>query len=147
MRVQTTNETLFKIGYYFSLFGTIVVLLWIGIFKFTPTEAKLIRPLVEHHPLMSWSYHIFDIQIVSNFIGAIEIIISILLVLSLFSEKAKNFAIIGLIITFITTLSFLFTTPKIWKVVDNIPITDFFILKDIMFLGFGIMLMGISIRK
>ena len=36
------------------------------------------------------------------------------------------------------TLSYLFTTPDTWKTVDGLPITNFFILKDIMYLGFGI---------
>lgn len=42
----------FLIGYYISLYGVAIVLLWIGIFKFTPTEAAAIKPLVENHPLM-----------------------------------------------------------------------------------------------
>ena len=43
--------------------------------------------------------------------------------------------------TFIMTLSFLITTPGIWRIVDGIPVTDFFILKDLPLLGFGIMLL------
>jgi len=41
-------------------------------------------------------------------------------------------------VTFLTTLGYLLTTPGIWKVVDGIPVTDFFILKDLLFLGFGL---------
>ncbi|MDA4697911.1 YkgB family protein, partial [Enterobacter hormaechei] len=56
----------FLIGYYISLYGVAIVLLWIGIFKFTPTEAAAIKPLVENHPLMGWLYNILSIQGVSN---------------------------------------------------------------------------------
>ncbi|MGL6176462.1 MAG: DUF417 family protein, partial [Vibrionaceae bacterium] len=39
------------------------------------------------------------------------------------------------LVTFATTLSFLLTLSGVWKVVDGVPITEFFILKDIVFLG------------
>ena len=45
-----SGNGIYKLGYYVSLFGTVVILLWIGLFKFTPTEAAAIRPLLEHHP-------------------------------------------------------------------------------------------------
>jgi len=51
------------------------VLLWIGIYKFTPTEAKLIEPLVKNHFLMGWLYQVFSIQTVSNLVGSAEIIV------------------------------------------------------------------------
>jgi len=44
-------------------------------------------------------------------------------------------------VTFMVTLSYLFTTPGMWKVVDGVPVTDFFILKDLMLLGFGLMIL------
>jgi len=46
-----------------------------------------------------------------------------------------------MIVTFLVTLSYLFTTPGVWKVVDGVPVTDFFILKDVMLLGFGLMIL------
>lgn len=147
MNIYIANPKTFKIGYYVSLFGTCIVLFWIGVFKFTPTEARLIEPLVANHPLMSWGYKFLTPQFISNFIGMIEIIISLLLIIGIFNKKAKFFASIGTIITFIMTISFLFTTPDVWKVKDAVPITDFFILKDIVFLGFGLMMMGISFRR
>ncbi|GIZ15030.1 DUF417 family protein [Capnocytophaga catalasegens] len=134
-----TEQLLYKIGYYISLFGIAIVLFWIGIFKFTPTEAKAIKPLVENHFLMSWLYSAFSEQEVSNIIGIIEISTAILLVMSLFSEVCRKITAMFIILTFVFTLSFLLTTPNQWRIVDGIPITDFFILKDIAFLGFGLM--------
>jgi len=131
-----------KIGYYISLFGAALVLLWIGVFKFTPTEASSIKPLIENHFLTFFVYKIVSVQTVSNAIGVIEIIIALLLIFSVKFASLRKYAAIGMIVTFLTTLSYLFTTPGVWKVVDGIPITDFFILKDLLFLGFGIMILN-----
>ena len=76
----------------------------------------------------------------SNLIGAIEIIIALLLIFSAKFAVLRKYAGIGMIITFLVTLSYLFTTPGIWKIVDGVPVTDFFILKDLMLLGFGFMI-------
>lgn len=133
-----------KAGYYLSLFGAALTLLWIGIFKFTPTEANAIKPLVENHFLTFFVYDIVSIQAVSNTIGVIEIIIAVLLLFSVKFASVRKYAAIGMIITFLITLSYLFTTPGIWKTVDGIPVTDFFIVKDVMLLGFGLMILNLK---
>lgn len=138
--VQESKNQLTRTGYYVSLFGAALILLWIGIFKFTPTEASAIKPLVENHFLTFFVYKIMSIQAVSNLIGAIEIIIALLLIFSAKFAVLKKYAGVGMIVTFLVTLSYLLTTPGIWKVVDGVPVTDFFILKDLMLLGFGLML-------
>lgn len=81
-----------------------------------------------------------SVQAVSNLIGTIEIIIALLLIFSAKFAVLKNYAGIGMIVTFLVTLSYLLTTPGMWKIVDGVPVTDFFILKDLMFLGFGLMI-------
>lgn len=133
-----------RIGYYVSLFGTALILLWIGAFKFTPTEANAIKPLIEHHPFSFWMYHIFSVQTVSNIVGIVEIIIALLLLLSLQWVSIKKYAGIGMCVIFIMTLSYLFTTPGMWRWVDGFLVTDSFILKDLLFLGFGISLIESS---
>ncbi|MDR2238151.1 MAG: YkgB family protein [Chryseobacterium sp.] len=132
----------YKTGYYISLFGAALILLWIGIFKFTPTEAAAIKPLVENHFLTFFIYKVMSIQAVSNTIGVIEIIIALLLIFSVKFAFLRKYAGIGMTVTFLVTLSYLFTTPGIWKTVDGIPVTDFFILKDLMLLGFGLMMIS-----
>ncbi|WP_027378252.1 DUF417 family protein [Chryseobacterium daeguense] len=131
-----------RAGYYISLFGAALILLWIGIFKFTPTEAAAIKPLIENHFLTFFVYNFTSVQAVSNTIGVIEIIIALLLLFSLKFASLKKFAGIGMILTFLVTLSYLFTTPGVWKIVDGVPVTDFFILKDLMLLGFGLMILN-----
>jgi len=134
------RSPIYKFGYYISLFGAAFILLWIGIVKFTPTEANAIKPLLENHFLTFFIYNLMSIQAVSNTIGMIEIIIALLLIFSVKFAFLRKYAGIGMIVTFLITLSYLFTTPGIWKIVDGIPMTDFFILKDIMLLGFGLMI-------
>ncbi|PJJ66063.1 DUF417 family protein [Chryseobacterium geocarposphaerae] len=131
-----------RIGYYISLFGAALVLLWIGIFKFTPTEAEGIKHLVENHFLTFFVYDIVSVQTVSDAIGAIEIIIALLLLFSVKFASLRKYAAIGMIVTFLMTISYLFTTPGIWRMVDGVPVTDFFILKDLMLLGFGLMILN-----
>ena len=68
--VQSRLETA---GILVSRYGLVVVLLLIGVLKFTPGEAAGIQPLVAHSPLMSWMYGLLSVQGVSNVIGTIEI--------------------------------------------------------------------------
>ena len=124
-----------KTGYTLGVAGTSLVLLWIGILKFTPSEALGIMPYVEHSFLMSWMYAIGGVRQVSDFIGIFEITTAILLIASFWSNRAGLIGGYLAAIIFLTTLSFLLTTPGIWKTMDGVPVTDFFVLKDIGFLA------------
>ncbi len=135
------------LGYFISVLGVAIVLLWIGIFKFTPTEAKAIEGLVKNSFLMSWLYNLTSVQGVSNIIGGIEIIAAVCLLLSFSWKKAGVLGGILGVITFLTTISFLFTTPGVFKIVNGVPVTDFFILKDVMALGISLMVLGKSISQ
>jgi uncharacterized membrane protein YkgB len=136
-----------RIGYYISLLGIVVIMLWIGFFKFTPTEAAGIKPLVENHFLLFWLYNVMDVQQVSNLFGVIEIITGLLLLFSLKYDVLRPFAGLCLIATFLITFSFLFTTPGMWNVVDGVLTTNFMILKDIPMLGLGFMYLAPSPYK
>ena len=131
-----------KTGYALGVAGTSLVLLWIGILKFTPSEAMGIKPYVEHSFLMSWMYAIGSVRQVSDFIGIFEIATSILLLASFWSSRAGLIAGYLAAIIFLTTLSFLFTTPGIWKEMDGVPVTDFFVLKDLGLLAVGVQVIG-----
>ena len=109
---QTPYSSLnFKIGYYVSLYGVAIILLWIGIFKFTPTEAAAIQPLVENHPPMSWLYNVLSVQGVSNLIGSVEILTAIAIVFAPYIHFSRVAASIGILVTFLATLAF-FLPPQ-----------------------------------
>ncbi|OXA92763.1 DUF417 family protein [Flavobacterium hercynium] len=128
-----------QIAYKLGVLGTVIILIWVGLFKFTAVEAAAIKDLVENHFAMSWMYKVMSLQMVSNVIGTFEIIIGIGLLASLFYNKIGLYAGLGSAVIFATTLSFLFTTPGVFKSVEGFPITDFFILKDIPYLAISLM--------
>ena len=136
--IERTNTTT-SLGYKLGVFGVVLTLLWIGIFKFTPTEAAAIEPLVANHPLIGWIYNFLSVQMVSNIIGLTEIIIAIGLIAGFFNPKIGYLSGLLALFTFITTLSFMITTPNTWKVVDGVLITNFFLLKDIVFVAVALL--------
>ncbi|NHI01917.1 MULTISPECIES: DUF417 family protein [Oceanimonas] len=138
MHAQTAGLKQGNIGYCLGVVGVALVLAWIGIYKFTPTEAKLIEPLVVNHPAMGWLYELFSVQAVSNLIGAAEIVVAIGLIAGFKNTKLAYYSGIAAAAIFVTTLSFLLTTPNTWKLSDGILITNFFLVKDILFLAISI---------
>ena len=141
------TDKLAKAGFYIALYGMAIVLVWIGIFEFTPTEAKGIHGLVENSPFMSWMYRIWSSQTVSNVIGTTEIITGILLMLQPVSAKAGFVGGIFSAITFVITLSFIFTTPGAFSKTDGVWLPDAFLLKDLMALGISIYTVAVSAQR
>lgn len=132
------------LGFYISYFGTVLILLWLGTFKFTPHEAEGIVDLIKNHPLTFWAYDYFTVQQVSNFVGASELIIAVLLLISLKYKRVYQLAGLGLVGMFAMTLSYLFTTPGMFRVVDGLFVTNWFVLKDIMYLGFAFTVLSLN---
>lgn len=131
-----------KTGYNLGVIAMSLVLLWIGIVKFTTEEALGIKPLVEHSFLMSWLYQVASVNAVSMIIGVFEIVTAIFLLISFKSRIAGRIGGYLSLIIFVTTLSFLITTPGIWKTMGSVPVTDFFILKDLAFLAIALQVIG-----
>ena len=121
-----------------SRYGIVVVLLLIGVLKFTPEEAAGIRPLVAHSPFMSWMYSVLSVQGVSMLIGMTEIVIAALMALRPLSPKASFVGSLGAVLTFLLTVSFLFSTPGAAHLKYGFPLLDDagqFLIKDLVLLG------------
>ena len=121
-----------------SRYGLVVILLLIGVLKFTTAEADGIQPLVAHSPFMSWMYLVFSKQGVSNVIGIIEILVAILLALRPVSPRASFLGSLGAIVTFLLTTSFLFTTPEALQLGHGVQVlgdAGQFLIKDLVLLG------------
>jgi uncharacterized membrane protein YkgB len=119
----------------------VVTLVLIGVLKFSTAEAHGIQPLVSNSPLMFWLYRIFGLQAVSNLIGMIEILVASLIALRPFSPKISFIGSLGAIITFVLTLSFLFSTPGAFQLSHGFPIlgdAGQFLIKDVVLLGASI---------
>jgi uncharacterized membrane protein YkgB len=138
---QQSRTSIEKVGIHVSRYGLVITLLLIGVLKFTKGEAQGIQPLVSNSPLMSWLYRIFSIQGVSNLIGVIEILVALLVATRPFSARLSFIGSIGAIITFVLTVSFLFSTPGALQFLHGFPLlggAGQFLIKDLVLLGVSI---------
>ena len=125
-------------GAVLSRYGLVLILLLIGILKFTPAEADGIQPLIAHSPFMSWMYLVLSKQGVSNFIGITELLVALLLALRPIAPRASFVGSLVAIATFLLTTSFLFTTPGAVQLGHGIEIlggAGQFLIKDLVLLG------------
>lgn len=93
--------------------GLIIPLAWYGIAKFTSTEAHAIMPLITHQPLMSWLYDVLSVQAFSNVLGCLELLAAVLVAIRPLSALAAAVGSAIAILLFLSTISFLFTTPGV----------------------------------
>lgn len=132
-------------------YGLVAILLYFGVFKFHPVEAEAIRPLVSNSPLMGWMYSVLGVQAVSTLIGLGEIIVAGLLLARPWSPRAGVIGGAGATVIFLTTLSFLATTPGAWAMIPGWPIpmpgaAGSFLIKDLFLLGAAVWITGESLR-
>lgn len=131
------SKELREISLWLMLAGLVLVLGWIGGMKFTLIEAKGIEPLMKTSPLFSWIYNLFDVQGASNFIGIIELITLALLLCWRRLPKLFELGAALCLITFLGTLSFLFSFPG-WDKSMGFPFLSSsgqFLLKDLLLLA------------
>ena len=135
-----------KLGAAIIRYGLALVLIWIGFLKFTPYEAEGIQGLVTNSPFFSWTYAAFGVRGFSNILGAIEIALGILICIKSFSPKISFWGSIGAIVMFISTLTFLLSTPGIIQMGFSFPFISpmpgQFLLKDIVLLGASVWTAG-----
>lgn len=154
-RLEHTNaggwgDTLENIGASVIRYGLVVILLWVGALKFTAYEAEGIQSLIANSPLMSWMYSVMSVRAASMLIGAIEILCGLLIATRPFAPRLSAIGSAGAIITFLTTLTFLFTTPGVWQPGYGFPFPSpmpgQFIAKDLALLGIAIWTAGEALR-
>jgi reactive chlorine resistance protein C len=136
-----SRSSLERVGIHVSRYGLVIILLLIGVLKFTAGEAHGIQPLVANSPLMFWLYRIFSLQGVSNLIGLVEIVVALLIALRPLSARLSFIGSIGGIITFVLTVSFLFSTPGAFQFSHGFPLLGGpgqFLIKDLVLLGVSI---------
>jgi reactive chlorine resistance protein C len=121
--------------------GLVIVLLWIGGMKFTSYEAAGIAPLEMHSPLMNWLYVLMGQRNVSDSLGVVKIALGIGIALRYVYPLVSGIASLLSVGMFLTTLSFLFTTPG-WEPTLGFPgisaMPGQFLLKDVVLLGAAI---------
>jgi reactive chlorine resistance protein C len=128
---QATGHALLRVA-------LVSMIAYFGAFKFTSAEAHAIEPLLTNSPLLSWLYRLTNVQGASRLIGAAELTIAALILLRPYRPMLSTIGSIGAIGRFLTTLSFLVTTPGIWRSVEGCIVPSGaggFILKDVFLLG------------
>lgn len=137
-----------KVGEFLIHYGLVLVLGWIGAMKFTAYEAAGIKALVETSPLMSWMYKVFGLQTTSNIIGVAEITAAVLLAIRPLSAKLSVIGSVLASLTFLTTLTFLFSLPGWEPSLGGFPAlsgSGGFLLKDVVLLGASLWTMADSL--
>lgn len=148
--LQQLGDVLRATGTHMTRYGLVIVLLWIGGMKFTAYEAEGIRPLVENSPFMSWAYGLLSVTAFSAVLGVVEIAVGLLIALRPV-RPAWSAAGSGLAIgMFLTTLTFLVTTPGWEPSLGGFPALSAmpgqFVLKDLVLLGASLWTAGEALR-
>lgn len=131
-----------RLGFFFLRFGLVIAIGWIAAMKVTEYEAKGIEPLIAHSPLLSWGYSIWTVHHFTEIIGAVEMTIAILIALRRWFPKASAVGSVGAICMFLTTLSFIISTPGWEPSLGGFPALSGdvgeFLIKDFILLGASI---------
>jgi uncharacterized membrane protein YkgB len=135
------------VGRELARYGLVVVVGWIGLMKFTAYEAQGISRYVAHSPLMSWVYEFMSHRGFSAVLGVVEVTIALLIALRPFSPRASAVGSALAVGMFLTTLSFLATTPGVWAAdAGGFPALSGapgqFLLKDLALLGISLWTFG-----
>src|SRR5436190_23988393 len=133
-------------------YGLVVVVAWIGLMKFTAYEAEGIRPFVANSPLMSWVYGPLSVRGFSAVLGVVEVAIAILIAARPLSPRASAVGSALAVGMFLTTLSFLVTTPGVWEPsLGGFPalsaVPGQFLLKDVVLLGAALWTLGEALNR
>jgi len=131
-------------------YGLVVVIGWIGALKFADFEAHQIQPLVANSPFMGWLYGFLPVYTFSALLGVLEVSCAVLLAIKPFAPRLSILGSLIAIVLFISTVSFLFTTPGIGEPKGGgfpaLSLLGEFLLKDIPLLGLSFWTLGDAIR-
>lgn len=147
-RALAIAEPVTRAGLYLSL---VVIYFWFGGMKFTEYEAQGLVPLVSNSPLVGWFYDLLSVRGFSAFLGVVELSIGLLVLVGLFNPATS--VLCGLLSAglFVTTLSFMATTPGTFEPSLGFPAISVapgqFLLKDIGLLAVSLWILADSARR
>lgn len=150
-RKTSLGLTTMAIGTYGIYFALAVIYFWFGGMKFTHYEAQGLVPLVSNSPLLGWVYDLFSVDLFSGLLGILEVSIGVLIAGRMLSPKLS---LIGGALSaglFVTTLSFMFSTPGVIEPGLGFPAITVapgqFLLKDIGLLAASLFVAGHSLTR
>jgi len=135
------------VGRELARYGLVVVVAWIGLMKYTTYEAEGISGFVANSPLMSWVYGLISVPGFSAMLGVVEVTIALLIAARPFSPRVSALGSALAVGMFLTTLSFLVTTPGVWpSSAGGFPALSVlpgqFLIKDLALLGISLWTFG-----
>ena len=134
------EELMPAIGTAVLRYGTVLFLVVFGTAKWTTGEAAGIQPMVAHNPFTFWLYRFLSVQGASIAIGMVELTLAAMIVTRRFLPAVSARGSALSILMFLTTLSFLITTPHLDEG------TQGFLMKDLILLGAAIYTAGEAFR-
>jgi uncharacterized membrane protein YkgB len=144
-----TEHQILVVGGNIVRYGLAVVIAWIGALKFTGSEAMRIQQYIEHSPLMSWMDSMLGVQPLSDTLGTVEVASAVLISLRLWFPRQSAVGSAIAILLFLSTLSFLFTTPGVGDpAAGGFPAlgpVGQFLIKDLVLLGASVWTLGESL--
>lgn len=147
--LEALGANITKLSGYGIVASLSAIYFWFGGMKFTAYEAEGLVPLVQNSPLLFWMYDIFSVRGFSTFLGFVELTIGLLIagrVLSPILSAIGGLLSAGL---FVTTLSFMFSTPGVIEPSLGFPAISVapgqFLLKDVGLLAASVFVLGHSL--
>ena len=126
-------------------YGLAIVLAWFGAMKFTHYESLGISHWVANSPFLDWVYHSMSIDAFGRLNGSIELITAALLAVKPWFPKASVVGGVFASLFFVTTLSFMITTPGVGEAsAGGFPVLSAdgeFLMKDIALIGLALWLL------
>lgn len=137
------------IGAWATSYALAVIFLIFGATKFTAMGGEGIAPLVMNSPLTGWLHGAFGIDGAARFLGAYEILAGLLIAARPVDPRLSMIGGAMAVITFLVTLTFLFTTPMVAAGDAPFPLSMLgqFLLKDLVLLSVALWVFGASRAK
>ncbi len=143
-------QTVEALGRHTARYGLVLALLWIGGMKFTAYEAEGISGFVSNSPLMFWAYQLFSKGQFSVILGVVEVLTAVLIAARPFSARLSAVGSSLAVGMFLTTLTFLFSTPGVIESSLGFPalsaLPGQFLIKDVVLLGAALWTTGEALR-
>ena len=124
-----------RFGAGLTRWSLVFFLVLFGALKWTTAEAQGIQPLITHSPFLAWLGGSLGTQLASEVIGVVELVIALFIAVRRWAPRLTMIGGAMGVLMFLTTLSFLATTPDIGPMAG-------FIMKDLTLLGVSIWIAG-----
>jgi reactive chlorine resistance protein C len=146
---RVTGQRISTVGGNIVRYGLVVVIAWIGALKYTGSEAMRIHLYIGNSPFMSWMDNVLSVRALSCVLGTVEIVAAVLIAVGPWLPTLSGVGSAIATLLFVSTLSFLFTTPGITDSgaggFPALSSTGQFLLKDLVLLGASVWTLGHSL--